>query len=120
MYSSKSVMLITIRSKLRSLIPFFFSHFMVWIQKNIRLSAKQRGFHLITNEVLGQVPELKTINMGLFHLFIQHTSASISLNENADPSVRKDMETSIERIVPENASYSHDDEGPDDMVMIFD
>lgn len=97
-----------------------FPYLMVWIQKNIRLSAKPRGFHLITNEVLGLVPELNTITIGLFHLFIQHTSASISLNENADPSVRRDMETSIERIVPENAPYSHDDEGPDDMVIVFD
>ncbi|MGE5682473.1 MAG: secondary thiamine-phosphate synthase enzyme YjbQ [Bacillota bacterium] len=88
----------------------------MWIQKEIRFSQKSRGFHLVTGEVLAQVPEIRNISIGLMHLFIQHTSASLSISENADPSVRKDMESYYNKIVPENASYfTHTTEGSDDM-----
>ncbi|KAJ3030973.1 UNVERIFIED_CONTAM: hypothetical protein HDU68_007173 [Siphonaria sp. JEL0065] len=89
---------------------------MVWLQKSIRLSAKPRGCHLITSEVLNHISEdLQKVNIGICHVFIQHTSASLTLNENADPSVRVDMETTLNRIVPEGKHYTHDDEGDDDM-----
>ncbi|HEX2867102.1 MAG TPA: secondary thiamine-phosphate synthase enzyme YjbQ [Ignavibacteriales bacterium] len=85
-------------------------------QKEIIISAKARGFNLVTDEVLSQMPELKNFSAGLFHLFIQHTSASLSINENADPDVRGDMERYFNRIVPENAPYfEHTTEGQDDM-----
>lgn len=85
-------------------------------QKEIVLSAKARGFSLITDEVLSQIPELKDFSAGIFHLFIQHTSASLSVNENADPEVRRDMEEYFNRIVPEDAPYfEHTTEGSDDM-----
>ncbi len=88
----------------------------MWLQKEIRLGAKSRGFHLVTEEVLRQFPELARCRIGVLHLFIKHTSASLSVNENADPSVRRDMENFINRAVPENLSYfEHNDEGPDDM-----
>ena len=88
----------------------------MWFQKRIQLSAKKRGFHLIDNELLQQLPELKTLEVGLAHFFIQHTSASITLNENADPTVRGDFERHFNVIVPENAPYyQHTYEGPDDM-----
>jgi secondary thiamine-phosphate synthase enzyme len=93
----------------------FFTTFM-WLQKNLILKAKPRGFHLITDELLWQLPELKTIKIGLAHFFLQHTSASLSLNENADPSVRQDFESYFNRVVPENAPYfTHILEGADDM-----
>jgi secondary thiamine-phosphate synthase enzyme len=88
---------------------------MSWVQKTIRLAPKKRGFHLITAEVMKEVPELSDFTVGLAHIFIQHTSASLSINENADPTVRTDMETIFNRIVPESSSYVHSDEGPDDM-----
>lgn len=85
-------------------------------QKEIVLSAKARGFSLITDEVLSQIPELRNFLAGIFHLFIQHTSASLSVNENADPDVRRDMEEYFNRVVPENAPYfEHTTEGSDDM-----
>lgn len=85
-------------------------------QKEIVLTAKARGFHLVTSEVLSQVPELRSFSAGIFHLFIQHSSASLTLNENADPDVRRDMESYFNRSVPENASYfEHTTEGSDDM-----
>ena len=88
----------------------------VWIQKKINLAPKSRGFHIVTSEILSHLPELETIETGLAHFFIQHTSASLSLNENADPSVREDFESFFKRAVPENASYfTHTLEGPDDM-----
>jgi len=88
----------------------------MWIQKEFSLSAKKRGFHLVTGEVLSQIPALKNISQGIFHLFIQHTSASITLNENADPDVRVDMESHFNQMVPENAPYYiHTIEGPDDI-----
>lgn len=89
---------------------------MTWFQKNIRLSAKSRGFHLVTDEVIGQLPELKDINIGLLHIFIQHTSASLTLNENASPDVRRDMERHFNALVPEDVDYfEHTYEGSDDM-----
>lgn len=88
----------------------------MWLQKHITLSAKPRGFHLITDEVLAQLPELREVEMGLMHLLLQHTSASLSINENADSSVRRDMEAHFNELAPENAPYyEHTYEGPDDM-----
>lgn len=89
---------------------------MAWLQREIRLRARPRGFHLVTGELLDQLPELGDFRVGLAHFFIQHTSASLALNENADPTVRADMERYFNRLAPENASYfEHTAEGPDDM-----
>ncbi|MCZ2723444.1 secondary thiamine-phosphate synthase enzyme YjbQ [Marinomonas sp. 15G1-11] len=88
----------------------------MWLQREIQISSKKRGFHLITDEVLRQVPEIASIEIGLLHLFIKHTSASLTINENADPTVRSDMEKHFNTYVPENASYyQHTYEGDDDM-----
>ncbi|MEX0648742.1 MAG: secondary thiamine-phosphate synthase enzyme YjbQ [Balneolaceae bacterium] len=87
------------------------------IQKNITLSPKPRGFHLITDEIENQLPELKEVKSGFAHIFIQHTSAGLTINENADPSVRRDFETHFNRMVPEDTSlFEHTLEGPDDMT----
>jgi secondary thiamine-phosphate synthase enzyme len=89
---------------------------MSWFQKTITLRVRGRGFHLVTTEILGELPELNHIQTGLLHLFITHTSAALSLNENADPTVRRDFEAYFGRSVPDNAPYfSHTLEGPDDM-----
>ncbi|CAM2069445.1 YjbQ family protein [Sulfidibacter corallicola] len=89
---------------------------MAWFQKELRLEARSRGFHLITREVLRQLPELAQFQVGLAHFFIRHTSASLTLNENADPDVRRDMESHFNVLIPENAPhYLHTCEGPDDM-----
>ena len=89
---------------------------MAWFQKSIKMKAKSRGFHLVTEEVLRQIAELADFKVGIFHVFIRHTSASLTINENADPTVRMDMERHFNVIVPENASYfEHTDEGSDDM-----
>ncbi|MBC3539400.1 secondary thiamine-phosphate synthase enzyme YjbQ [Rufibacter sediminis] len=89
---------------------------MKWFQKTLRLPAVKRGFHLITDLLEAQLPELEEIEVGLAHIFIQHTSASLSINENADPTVRHDFEQHFNRMVPENAPYyRHTLEGPDDM-----
>ncbi|MCA9927107.1 MAG: secondary thiamine-phosphate synthase enzyme YjbQ [Anaerolineales bacterium] len=86
------------------------------MQKEIILSPKSRGFHLITREIVQQLPELHDFRIGLAHIFIQHTSASLALNENADPTVRRDMEAHFNRMVPEDMPYYvHTYEGPDDM-----
>lgn len=88
----------------------------MWIQKEFILPQKKRGFHLVTNEILGEIPELGTLQSGLLHLFIKHTSASLAINENADPTVRLDMESHFNAMVPERAPYYlHDYEGDDDM-----
>ena len=88
----------------------------MWIQKEIILQQKKRGFHLVTNEILNLIPEIRKISVGLLHVFIQHTSASLTLNENADPDVRVDMESHFNEIAPENAPYYiHTTEGSDDM-----
>ena len=85
-------------------------------QKQIRLKARSRGFHLVTDEVERLIPEISQYDKGLCHLFIQHTSAALTINENADPSVRTDMESHFNVMVPENAPYYiHTYEGPDDM-----
>ena len=88
----------------------------MWIQKEIRLGAKKRGFHIITSEIISAVPELKQVNTGLCHIFIKHTSASLTINENADPSVRVDFESYFNKFTPENLpEYTHTFEGSDDM-----
>ena len=86
-----------------------------WIQKQIRLPSLPRGFHLITSEVLGAIPEIKGIRTGCLQVFIQHTSASLTINENADSDVPRDMESSLNAIAPEDFPYLHTVEGPDDM-----
>jgi len=87
------------------------------IQKEITLNKKTRGFHLITNEILSLIPEIKKIKKGIAQLFIQHTSASLTINENADPTVRSDMEAYFNIVVPEDADYfEHTLEGTDDMT----
>jgi secondary thiamine-phosphate synthase enzyme len=88
----------------------------MWVQREIVLDARPRGFHLVTREVLGALPELGDVDIGLLHLLIQHTSASLALNENASPDVRRDFETYFNQIVPEDAPYwTHTLEGSDDM-----
>ena len=86
-----------------------------WIQKTIVLAPKPRGFHVITREVAAQLTELRRLRVGVCHLFLQHTSASLALNERVEPEVRADMETFFNRLVPEDAPYTHAYEGPDDM-----
>lgn len=89
---------------------------MKWIQKEFALKTRPRGFHLVTNEILAQLPELREIKIGILHLFIQHTSASLTINENADPDVRYDLEQHFNHFVPENTPYyEHTTEGSDDM-----
>lgn len=86
------------------------------LQKSIRLRARSRGFHLVTDEVLQAIPELRNIKAGMLQVFIQHTSASLTINENADPTVRADFETWMNKAVPEgDPDYLHDYEGDDDM-----
>ncbi|MEW7866546.1 secondary thiamine-phosphate synthase enzyme YjbQ [Aeromonas diversa] len=88
----------------------------MWCQRLITLKPCSRGFHLVTDELLAQLPELAEYRVGLVHLLLQHTSASLTLNENCDPSVRADMEAHLHRLAPEDAPYyRHTDEGPDDM-----
>lgn len=84
-------------------------------QHTIELVARERGVHLITSEVVRQFPDLDRCEQGLLHLFLQHTSASLAVNENADPDVRRDIESHLNRMVPEHIHYLHADEGPDDM-----
>jgi secondary thiamine-phosphate synthase enzyme len=87
----------------------------MWFQKEIRLKARARGFHLVTDEILGQIPELRQISIGMMNVFIKHTSASITINENADPTVREDFESYFSHAVPENEPYyKHVFEGSDD------
>lgn len=89
----------------------------MWHQQQITLSAKERGYHLITDEIVGQLDRLREIDTGIAHIFIQHTSAGLTINENADPSVRRDFMTHFKRMVPEDTSlYEHTLEGPDDMT----
>jgi secondary thiamine-phosphate synthase enzyme len=88
----------------------------MWIQREIELDARPRGFHLVTRDVLGALPELGDVEVGLLHLLIQHTSASLALNENASPDVRRDFESYFNAAVPEDAPYwTHTLEGADDM-----
>jgi secondary thiamine-phosphate synthase enzyme len=88
---------------------------MTWFQRPLALSPRPRGCHLITREVLQALPEVAQIRTGLLHVFIQHTSASLTINENADADVRTDLETSLNALAPEDAQYVHTLEGPDDM-----
>ena len=88
----------------------------MWLQKSVKLQEKPRGFHLVSDEILEALPEISSINVGLLHLFLQHTSASLSINENADSSVRRDMESHFNQLAPEDAPYyEHTYEGSDDM-----
>ena len=88
---------------------------MSWHQRELTLERRRRGFHLITDEILTALPELSTIRIGLLHVFILHTSASLTINENADSDVLRDMEVSLNTIAPEDFPYLHTVEGPDDM-----
>ena len=88
----------------------------MWIQKEISLNPRQRGFHLITDAVLKHLSEVQEIEVGTMQVFIKHTSASLTINEDADPTVRDDFESHFNQMVPENAPYyQHTFEGPDDM-----
>ncbi len=88
----------------------------MWLHKELMLKAKPRGFHLITAEVLRQLPELNQLTVGLCHIFIKHSSASLTINENADPTVRQDFEQFFNKAVPENEPYyTHTYEGSDDL-----
>ncbi|MBA0166814.1 secondary thiamine-phosphate synthase enzyme YjbQ [Pectobacterium sp. CFBP8739] len=88
----------------------------MWTQYEIRLKPKSRGFHLVTDEILAQVTGLRQINVGLMQVFIKHTSAALTINENADPTVRQDFESFFNRLVPEDEPYyRHTYEGSDDM-----
>jgi secondary thiamine-phosphate synthase enzyme len=88
---------------------------MAWHQKQLRLRPYSRGFHLVTEAVVEALPELAEIRTGMLHVFIQHTSASLTINENADRDVRTDMESSFNHLAPEDFPYVHTAEGPDDM-----
>jgi secondary thiamine-phosphate synthase enzyme len=88
---------------------------MTWIQHPFELAARPRGFHLVTEDILTQLPELRQFRVGLLQLFLQHTSASLSINENADSDVPRDLESSFNAIAPEDFPYRHTYEGPDDM-----
>ena len=88
----------------------------MWIQKDISLPQYSRGFHIITDEVIRSISEVKELSVGIIHIFIKHTSASLAINEGADPAVRIDFETFFNKSVPENSpDFIHNDEGPDDM-----
>jgi len=88
---------------------------MPWVQRTIQLPQHRRGFHLITHEVMVALPELRSTKVGLLHVFLQHTSASLTINENADPDVPGDLESSFNAIAPEDFPHRHTVEGPDDM-----
>lgn len=88
----------------------------MWVQREISISPKTRGFHLITLELIDSVEEIKLIKTGLCHIFIQHTSASLTINENADPDVRHDLDAILNKLIPPNEPYfRHTTEGSDDM-----
>jgi len=92
----------------------------MWQQTLITLRARPRGFHLITDEVLGALPDLRRCQVGLLHLWLRHTSASLTINENADSAVRRDFERFFNRLVPQGEDgYEHDYEGPDDLPAHF-
>jgi secondary thiamine-phosphate synthase enzyme len=88
----------------------------MWVQRRLSLRPRERGVHLVTEEILGELPEIAELRVGVLHLLIQHTSASLALNENASPDVRHDVRSWLDRAVPEDAPYwRHTLEGPDDM-----
>jgi len=92
----------------------------MWQQRPIRLQPRPRGFHLVTEEILAALPELRDCRVGLLHLWLRHTSASLTVNENADPAVRRDFERFFSRLAPEGeGGYEHDYEGPDDLPAHF-
>lgn len=86
-----------------------------WIQRTVKLRPRSRGFHLITREIVDAIQEIESFEVGQLHVFIQHTSASLTINENADPDVRVDMETAANQLCPESSPFIHTCEGPDDM-----
>lgn len=88
---------------------------MAWLQTQLRLAPRRRGFHLITAEIEAALPDLERLRVGLLHVFIQHTSASLCINENADPDVPGDLELALNEIAREDFPYRHTLEGPDDM-----
>ena len=89
---------------------------MTWLQREVRLEPRPRGFHLVTDEIARAVPELERFEVGMAHVFIRHTSASLTLNENASPAVRRDFRAWVDEVVPEDAGYwTHTLEGSDDM-----
>ena len=102
-----------IKSSFRPLVPY--PNYMKIIQKKIQTPAYSRGCHLITPLILERLPELSTISAGLLSVFIQHTSASLTINENADPDVRRDLDALLDSWAPESFRYSHHEEGRDDM-----
>ena len=87
----------------------------MWVQRTLTLPAKARGFHLVTDNVVDVMPEIATVQTGMVQVFLQHTSASLTINENADPDVRVDFETAMNHAVPDSLPYIHTIEGPDDM-----
>lgn len=88
----------------------------MWLQKTISLKARDRGFHLVTDELVQALPEIRQFRVGVLHLFIRHTSASLLINENADPTVRRDLEVHLRYLVPDGAAhFRHTQEGDDDM-----
>ena len=87
----------------------------MWLQRQITLRPRERGFHLVTREIVDAVPELADLRVGLAHVFIRHTSASLTMNENASPDVRRDFETWFSKAVSESERWAHALEGPDDM-----
>ena len=88
---------------------------MPWIQRPVGLSPRSRGCHLVTREILAALPELSQFQVGILHVFIQHTSASLTVNENADADVRRDLDMGLNHLAPEDLPYEHTIEGPDDM-----
>lgn len=88
---------------------------MPWIQRPLALSPRPRGFHLVTSEIVSALPEIGQFKVGMLHVYIQHTSASLTVNENADADVRQDMEMALNTLAPEDLPYVHTVEGPDDM-----
>jgi len=88
---------------------------MIWLQRDAKLLPRARGFHLITREIVQALPELQGITVGLLHIFIRHTSASLTITENADADVRTDLESAFNALAPEDFPYEHTCEGPDDM-----
>ena len=87
----------------------------MWIQRDLTLNPRPRGIHLVTGEVLDALPELREVRAGLLHVFIAHTSASLTVTENASPAVRRDLEDWLNGAAPEDRRWEHDDEGSDDM-----
>jgi secondary thiamine-phosphate synthase enzyme len=87
----------------------------MWLQREISLRARPRGFHLVTDEVVGELPEMRDLRVGICHVFIRHTSASLTLNENASPDVRADFRSWFDAAIPERGPWTHTLEGPDDM-----